>query len=258
VVDFTIGFKSVTQVNYTAPTCAVNVAFNIGGPHEDIDSVQVYAIPAGPAYPSPGLGNVVDDVDLYMNQFEYATTVQLPAGTSMTIGLCPRSETEGVLDDQIDGQYWETFCIFRQLTTTLNAGPGNPQVTVTSIQPFTLNNPNQITIAWSGSDYTNGNIYWGPLNNQLENEWSWTVTDQGNEPQYSGSNLFPIPSSLQGKILAFKVELVNNYQNTSSQTIIGVQSARNYHSVRDFLQASNVQFPTGVNHPPSMRAMMQI
>lgn len=258
MVDFTISFKSVTQVNYTVPTCAVNVAFNIGGPHEDIDSVQIYAIPAGEGSPSPGLGNVVDSVDLTMTEFEYATSVQLPAGTAFTIGLCPRSETGGVLDDQIDDQYWETFCIFRQFTTMLNAGPGNPQVTVNSIQPFTLNNTNQITIAWSGFDYTNGNVYWGPLNNQLENEWSWTVVDQGNEPQYSGSQSFTIPSSLQGKILAFKVEFVNNYLNTTSQTIIGVQSARNYHSVRDFLQASNVKFPSGVNHPPSMRAMMQI
>ena len=139
-----------------------------------------------------------------MTEFDYPSVPDLPAGTSMTIGLCPRSKTGGVLDDQIDDQYWETYCTFQSFTTTLHVGPGDPQVTVNSIEPATLNNPNQIVIAWSGSDYTNGQVLWGPLNNAREYEWSWTVTDQGNLPQYSGEQAFSIPSALQGKILAFQ------------------------------------------------------
>jgi hypothetical protein len=262
MINFSINFISITQMTHTSPTCKVEINFHVGGTRIDIDLVQVYALPAGQAYPSPGLGNVVDSVDLgaITEGPDYSSLVDLPAGSIFAIGLCPRSETDGTLDDQIDDEYWETFCIFQQFTTTLNVGPGNPQVTVKSIQPYTLNNPNQITISWSSSDYTDGQVLWGPLNNQLENEWSWTVSDEGNEPQYSGNQTFTIPSALQGKILAFKVQVRNQFQNATlwSPTTIGVQSARNYHSARQFLQASKVRFPTGVRHLPSLRALMQI
>lgn len=264
MADFSINFISIKQTTFTSPTCKVEINFHVGGPHNDIDLVQVYAIPAGQIYSSAGLGNVVDSVDLDMTEFDYPSVPDLPAGTSMTIGLCPRSKTGGVLDDQIDDQYWETYCTFQSFTTTLHVGPGDPQVTVNSIEPATLNNPNQIVIAWSGSDYTNGQVLWGPLNNAREYEWSWTVTDQGNLPQYSGEQAFSIPSALQGKILAFRVQVVNTYQDASLwvPTTIGVQSARNYHSARDFLQASKIGFPTGVRpflkSAHSLRALMQI
>lgn len=263
MADFTIDFISIKQMTFTSPsaTCKVEINFHIGGPHNDIDLVQVYAIPAGLGN-SAGLGNVVDSVDVDTTEFDYPSTPDLPAGTSMTIGLCPRSTTGGVLDDQIDDQYWESYCIFRPFTTTLDAGPDDPEVTVSAIEPATLNNPNQITIGWSGSNFTNGQVLWGPLNNAFEYTWSWTVTDQGNEPQYSGQQTFVIPSALQGKILAFRVEVVNTFQDTSLwfPTTIGVQSARNYHSARNFLEASKVSFPTGARHfgKHSLRALMQI
>jgi hypothetical protein len=263
MTNFTINFiEPIKQMTFTAPTCKVEINFHVGGTRIDIDLVQVYAIPAGQGSPSAGLGNVVDSVDLgdAADGPDYSSVPDLPAGTAFTIGLCPRSKTDGTLDDQIDDQYWETFCIFQPFTTTLNFGPGAPQVTVNSIQPYTLKNPNQITISWSGSDYTDGQVLWGPLNNAMEYTYSFVPVDVGNEPSYQGSNSFPIPPVLQGKILSFTVRVRNQFNDATLwfPTTIGVQSARNYHSVRQFLQASDVKLPAQVRHSPSLRALMQI
>jgi hypothetical protein len=262
MTNFTINFTSIKQMTFTAPTCKVEINFHVGGTRTDIDVVQVYALPAGQAYPSAGLGDVVDTVDLGdPNEGpDYPSTPDLPAGTILAIGLCPRSKTGDTLDDQIDGEYWESFCIFQQFTTTLSVGPSDPQVSVTSIQPYTLKNPNEITISWSGSDYTDGQVLWGPLNNPMEYTYSFQATDVGNVPSYQGSNVFAIPPALQGKILSFAVEVRNQHNDATlwSRTTIGVQSARNYHSVRQFLQVNDVKFPAQVRQPPSLRRFMQI
>jgi hypothetical protein len=158
MADFTISFVSIKQMTDTSPTCKVQILFQITGPHTGIDLVQVYAIPAGQTV-SNGLGDVVDSVDLTITEFQYNSLVDLPAGTSFTIGLCPRSKTGDTLDDQTEGEYWEAFCIFQSFTTTLTPAIGDPSVGVSSIEPFTLNHPNQLTISWSSADYTG----WTPL-----------------------------------------------------------------------------------------------
>lgn len=263
MADFAIGFLSIKQMTDTSPTCKVQILFQITGPHAGIDLVQVYAIPAGQTT-SNGLGDVVDSVDLTITDSQYHSLVDLPAGTSFTVGLCPRSKTGDTLDDQTEGEYWEAFCIFQAFTTTLTPAIGDPSVSVTSIEPFTLNHPNQLTISWSGADYTDGQVLWGPLNNPRANQYSFQTTDVGNVPSYQGSHTFVIPRPLQGRILSFTVQVRNKFNDAPLwfPTTIGVLSARNYLSVRQFLQASNVQFPTGVRRllhgAHSLRALMQI
>jgi hypothetical protein len=264
MIDFEISFTGIKQITYTAPTCMVDIDFQITGPHSRIDLVQVYAVNTADAAPN-GLGDVVDSVDLIINQFQYTSVPKLPAGSAFTIALCPRSKTDGQLDDLTEGEeYWETYCIFQSFTTVLNLGPEDPQVSVVSIQPATLNKPNQINIAWSSYSYTDGQVLWGPVNNSSENNYQFQATDVGNEPSYSGTYTATIPSALRGHILSFTVQVRNQLTDATKwyPTTIGVVSARNYHSARQFLQASDVQFPTGVsrflNGSHSLRALMQI
>jgi hypothetical protein len=262
---FETKFISITQVTDTpsSATCKVEILFELNGPHSNIDLVQVYAIPAGQTI-SNGLGNVVDSVDVSIPENQYASVPELPAGSSFTIALCPRSKTGSTLDDQIDGQYWETFCVFQPFTTTLTLGIGSPQVSVSSIKPATLNQPNQVAIAYSGNDYTDGQVLWGPVNNPRQTEVSFQPAEPGNEPVYNGTYTANIPPALQGQILSFTVQVKNSYTDDSLwyPTTIGVLSARNYRSVSQFLQASNVQLPTGIKYllkgGHSVRALLQI
>jgi hypothetical protein len=261
--NFAISFISIQQMNHTSPTCKVQIQFKLTGPHTDIDLVQVYAIPAGQTVAN-GLGDVVDTVDLTITEFEYNTLVDVPAGTAFTIALCPRSKTGDTLDDQIDGAYWEAVCIFQAFTTTLTPGIGDPLVTVGAIEPLTLNHPNQLTVSWSGTEYTDGQVLWGPVATPKANVSSFQATDQGNQPSYSGHQTFVIPGPLQGKRLSFTVQVRNSFTDYQRwyPTTVGVLAPRNYRSIRQFLEASNVRLPTGVRKlvkgAHSLRALMQI
>lgn len=155
-------------------------------------------------------------------------------------------------------------CRVYSFTTRLTPGTGAPQVSVVSVQPFTLNQPNQIEIAWSGNDYTDGQVLWGPRSSPRANNHPFGVDDSGNEPNYSGQYTATVPPALQGQILLFTIRVRNSNQDATLwfPTTIGVLSARNYRSAQQFLQASNVAFPTGVRPllkgAHSLRALMQI
>lgn len=262
---FETKFISIKQMTHdrSSATCKVNILFELNGPHSNIDLMQVYAIPAGQTV-SNGLGDVVDSVDISIPESQYASVPDLPAGSSFMIALCPRSKTGDTLDDQIAGQYWETYCVFQPFTTQLTLGIGDPQVSVSSIQPATLNHPNEVTIAWSGDNYTDGQVLWGPVRNPRQNLVPFQPTDQGNEPNYTGKYTANIPPALQGQILSFTVQVRNSFNDATLwyPTTIGALSAWNYRSVRQFLQASDVQFPTGIKQflkgGHSVRAVMQI
>jgi hypothetical protein len=102
------------------------------------------------------------------------------------------------------------------------------------------------------------------VKNPRQNVSSFQATDQGTEPNYSGQYTANIPLALQGQILSFTVQVRNQFNDATLwyPTTIGVISARNYRSLRQFLQASNVQLPTGIRHllrgAHSVRALMQI
>lgn len=263
MADFEINFLSIKQTTNTSPTCKVQINFQVTGPHTSIDLVQVYAVNSVDTAPN-GLGDVVDTVDLTITEFQYTSQPDLPAGSAFTIALCPRSKTGDTLDDQIDGQYWESYCVYQPFTTQLTPGIGAPQVSVSSIEPATLNHPNEITIAWSGDNYTDGQVLWGTLKTPRQNVIPFQPTDQGNEPNYNGQYTANIPSALQGQILSFTVQVRNSFNDATLwyPTTIGVLSARNYRSLRQFLQASGVNFPASIRQilktGHSIRALMQI
>jgi hypothetical protein len=222
----------------------------------------VYAVNAVDT--NSGLGDLVDTVDLTITEYQYTSQVDLQSGAAYTLALCPRSLTGGVPDDQTEDEgYWETYCVTYPFTTQADDNPNNPQLNVHT-QPATLNNPNQITVGWSSNNYTDGQVIWSPpINGQTS--YSFQATDQGNVPNYTGTYSLNIPSNLAGHAFSFTVQVRNQFQDATlwyKSTVI-VQAATNYHSLLNFLAASNVgqlpigvrQFMKGVN---SLRSLMQI
>jgi hypothetical protein len=199
-----------------------------------------------------------------ISESQYTSLVDLPAGATFTIYLCPRSKTNGGLDDQTEGQYWESYCISQPFTTTLNITGSAPQVPVSSIEPATLLHPNQITIQWwSSFNYTDGQVIWGTLPTP-SHVYSFQTGDRNGEPDYSGQYTATIPAGVGTPLIQFTVKTENNITNPNVwySTTVAARPARNYHSLVQFLRASNVQLPTGVRQflhgTSSLRSLMQI
>jgi hypothetical protein len=223
-----------------------------------VDLVQVYAVPGG--QPGGGLVNVVDQVDLTIQESAYTSDIKLTAGTAYTLALCPRSKDNGGLSDQVEGQYWETFCIYQPFTTYASAGASVPNVNVVSVSPAVLQHGNQITVAWSSYSYTDGQVLWGPTANPNQTVSNF-VPGSGTEPVYSGQYTANISQSLAGKMVSFTVQVRNTYQDANLWFKAGVlvRAASNYTSLTQFLAASNVYPPTGVRQyiRGSLRAKME-
>jgi hypothetical protein len=267
MADFEISFDQIRQTTTGSTTCKVMILFTVLGPKTGIDLVQVYAVqggaPPGPLGPG-GSGNVVDTVDLTTTESQYESAITLPAGVAFTLALCPRSKDNGGLSDQVEGESWETFCVFQAFTTSASDNPATPFITVQQPVPATLNHANQITISWESDDYTDGQVIWGPLANPQQTESSFQPVDKGNVPDYTGTYTADITSNLAGQLIAFTVQVRNSFQDASLwfPSHVVVRSAQNYTSVREFLKASNVALPTGISQyfkgTMSLRALMQI
>jgi hypothetical protein len=262
MADFEIYFTEVRQTTTGSTTCRVLITFNVTGPKTGIDQVQVYAVQAG-SQPA-GLGNVVDTVDLTITESQYSSAITLPAGTAFTLALCPRTLENGTLSDQVEGEYWETFCVYQAFTTYASDNPATPFITVQQPIPATLSHANQITISWQSSDYTDGQVLWGPVTNPQQTTSSFDATDSGNVPDYTGTYTANIPPNLAGQLIEFTVQVRNSFQDAELwfPSHVLARSAQNYTSLRKFLQASNVTPPTGIRQyfksTASLRALMQI
>jgi hypothetical protein len=213
MADFEISFMSVKQMTFGSPTCKVQILFQITGPKSGVDLVQVYAVIANT--PSRGLGDVVDSIDMSINESQYTSLIDLQSGTAYTLALCPRSKTGDVLDDQVEGQYWETFCIYAPFTTAAIVSVPTPQINVVSVEPRTIAHQNQITISWQPNDYTDGQVLWGPQTSQQQNTYSFNASDSGNTPSYSGQYSANIADNLAGQIIFLTVRVRNQFQDAS-------------------------------------------
>jgi hypothetical protein len=208
------------------------------------------------------LGNVVDSVDLTITESQYPSTITLLAGTAFKLALCPRTLDNGTLSDKVEGEYWETFCVYQAFTTYASDNPATPLITVQQPIPATLNHANQITIGWQSNDYTDGQVLWGPLTNPQQTVSSFNAGDSGNVPDYTGTYTTDIPSNLAGQLMEFTVQVRNTFQDAKLwfPSHVLVRSAQNYTSLRKFLEASNVAPSTGIKQyfigTTSLRALM--
>lgn len=164
-VGFDISFLSVTQVTYgPGTTCKVLITFQISGTHyvldtegnpTFIDHVQVYAVNAENGGPN-GLGDLVDCVDLQLTAFQYSSVVDLQAGASYTLALCPRTENN---DDMIADLYWESLCVYESFTTRVDlpktGRPRPPIITNLQFRPATIQDDPSIKVTWEADATAN-------------------------------------------------------------------------------------------------------
>jgi hypothetical protein len=152
----------LTQLTFRSPV-TVQVTFTLTGGWPDF--VQVYAQEAG-SQPA----NVVDailatTIDWAPPNPEGLTTFELPGGNAFTIWLCPRNGTEETLDDDYDGEPWETSCtkvgsITTQVLQSPTDQPTKPYIISYHQEPATLKGDGSITVSWVSSPYNKFLIWW--------------------------------------------------------------------------------------------------
>jgi hypothetical protein len=141
------GLKQVPPTTDT--TATIQISFDLLGILPDI--VQIYAENAAGTDPA----NLADTIDINPTENQYTEDFTLLAGTYYTIYACPRTKTNGVLDDQIDGEYWETYCVSSAIVTQEPATSGGnlppPIISKLDPEPATITQGNSITVTWSSS-----------------------------------------------------------------------------------------------------------
>jgi hypothetical protein len=115
------------------------------------DKVQIYAVNAAGA----GLGALIDTVDINTPESVYDESISLAAGFYYTVHACPRTETNGVLDEKIDDVDWPDYCaayvIITQATSSGDGKPAPPTISNLDPEPATLQQQNRIAVTWSSS-----------------------------------------------------------------------------------------------------------
>jgi hypothetical protein len=207
------------------------------------DFVQVYAVNAASADTSlVGPGTFVQDFDVSPPEGIYHQTLQLSAGTIYTIFLCPRTGSQDNPDNTIDGEYWESSCVFTTFTTTKPGPPPGkglvpPVITSVVPQPAKVGIGNSITIAWvtptSYQLFQVAPIYDGQAVQQASPTTdSWTTgTDPGHHYSFA----------VQGGVYQ-GASGTYNWSNFGPR--VPVTAAENLHSLRQFLQFSGIN-PVG-------------
>jgi hypothetical protein len=114
-VKITAPPQQLTQLS-SATVATVQVQFEVLGILPDV--VQIYA-----SQVTSEIGQLVDTVDMSPPEFQYMDQIQLQAGSIFNIGFCPRTKTDGTLDDTINDAFWELSCVFVQFTTQSITSP---------------------------------------------------------------------------------------------------------------------------------------
>jgi hypothetical protein len=114
-----IVFTGIRQETFADGNGDVSVllSYTLPGPHPDF--VECYATNAA----GMGLGVLVDTFDVSLSENDYARSIRLRAGSYYTIGLCPRTGSEDSPDQEIDGSYWESYCVYATLITQAQSQP---------------------------------------------------------------------------------------------------------------------------------------
>jgi hypothetical protein len=158
---------SIKQAEPIASPASVQIDFNVLGILPDL--VQVFASGL-----SGDIGILKDEVEMSPPEISYTSTIQLAGGSFFSISLCPRTVTNGVLDDKIDDQPWETFCTFTTITTQAPGTGGDkpaPVITTAEPHPATIKQQNGIKISWRSVHYELFNVRFaeqGNPENQVE------------------------------------------------------------------------------------------
>lgn len=236
----------------TADKASVDVHFKVLGP--DIpDVVQVYANLAGEQ------GQLKDNVEPELPEQDYDSNLDLKAGQWYTILVCPRSKTNGKLDDQVDGHYWEELCQVCTFVTRATPGAGGqfppPAIVGAEVHPATLQGPARIIVSWQAAQsYGYYNVRWGLRG---------VPQDYQNEvPGGSLSGSFVAQPVTPGDIYRFQVE--GCYRGTLHSTCsdwsptVEITASPRTHSLREFLGTADPRqgLHTIAPQVSSLRALM--
>lgn len=272
-----IDIKQVPPV--TSTTASVSVKFKILGSPPDL--VQIYASRSREGW------DLVDGVEVEPNRQDYENVLTLLAGAFYTIHVCPRTLSNGVLDDYIEGVSWESYCQVGRITTVAHEEqtpppPPKPVATITSVETFpaTLKRKNQIKIAWSSVKYEYFIVKWNadndsPILRRLyqqqggfdRNKYA-LLHDQVDIEREGRSGSFTLDGAVPELKYTFIVkgcdtDIFGTSQCAGWSSPKEVIAQKNLSSVRHFLQLSDQELTLGIRrHLPatstSLRLFMQL
>lgn len=263
-MSFEVRITSITQQQpYTVNVATLLIQFQVLGVRPDF--VQVYAVNYGETSPA-GLADVADIVDLTIPESGYVSTIKVLAGAIYTIWLCPRSGSKDNPDDQIDGVYWESYCVGQTYVTKAFPLPETqrqpPVITAIDARPATMTKPDQITVTWTSQPYDKFLIWW--TQNGL-------AMDQGEIDNSQSGGSWVASPSVPGARYTFSVKggvsggIGGNYLYSDWGPTITATAPRNYSSLRYFLRASGINpGAQGLRslmhqqHQPSLRKFMKL
>lgn len=246
--------NSIKQIPPITPTTAqVKVNFTLLGILPDF--VQIYASSASGTGPS----QLADTVDMSPPENQYDDIITLQAGIYYTIYACPRTGSKDNLDDQIDGQYWESYCQMETIITQASSSPpgGNmvpPVITSLTPQPATISQGNRITVAWSSPTHYDKFLVWWTENGIANAQGE--IDSGGNSGSWTAST-FP------GNWYTFAVEGgVSDgwgYNYSAWGPTVRIMGSANLTSLRQYLQSSGVVSLRSVMHSgDTLRKFMKL
>jgi hypothetical protein len=162
---FSIRFLQLKQLQpFAADSAKVFGQFEVTGIKPEF--VQIYGI-LGIGLQPGTVGNATDTVDLTIKDVDYTFTLDLVAGAIYTIWLCPRSGSKESPDDQMDGVYWEAYCVSQTIVTQSTGQAAGqrppPHITALEAQLATLSQPERIVVRWQAPQpYGKYLIAWAP------------------------------------------------------------------------------------------------
>jgi len=193
---------------------------------------------------------LVGTIDWQTPPPEGMTTIDLQAGNAFTIWLCPRNETDGVLDDDYDNEYWDLSCtnagsITTQVPQAPTDQPIQPFIIKVDNEPATLKGDGTITVSWVSSPYTKFLIWWtqdGQPLKQGEVDLSSNATS---------GNWTTNQAVAPGAVYTFKVEggtsqgLFAGYHYSGWGNTVTVTAVQNLRSLVQLLKHSGIN-PAGL------------
>lgn len=194
---------SIKQAEPIASPASVQIDFNVLGILPDLVQLSASGI-------SGDIGILKDEVEMNPPEISYTSTIELAGGSFFSISLCPRTVTNGVLDEKMDDQPWETFCTFTTIITKApgTAPPPPPGVpTITSIEPdqASLNDSEgNIVVRWQNSPADKYHFMWTdevPAPTTLSG-WHAVELNAHNTTGFA----FQVPNTVVGRTYTFKVQ----------------------------------------------------
>jgi hypothetical protein len=254
---------SISQVQPISAPASVLITFDVHGLLPEVIEVYARAV-------SDQQAILESSVVLTPPGRQYSVIIRLTAGTAFFIRLCPRTATNGVLDPEIDGQDWQTFCTAEKQFTT-QAPPPPPSKPKPAAPRISAIRPHQATIKDAG----NIEIYWTEptqvdLFHFMWQAKQWPGENPGwGEIEIDSGGHGTVSPAFPGIIYAFKVQgcisrLIGLDDCSEFSAAAEFIMPPNTRSLREFLQLSSAQLNPGIRslgvvvYGSGIRAMMHL